>query len=107
LAQLDLIYGEAARRVIADNCAYKAVLKATDADSQEYFSRLIGTHEKVKISEDMRFEPVTNFVAGRSIGRTTEEKRRVKPEELATIGDIALFTPFGFFRVEKVPYYEN
>ena len=47
LAQLDLIYGTAARRVIADNCAYKAILNATDVDSQEYFSKLVGTHDKI------------------------------------------------------------
>jgi type IV secretion system protein VirD4 len=106
LAQLDLIYGAPARRVIVDNCAYKAVLNATDADSQEYFSRLIGTHEKLRISHDMRLEAITGFVASKGIGKTTEEKRKVKPETLATMKDIALFTPFGFFRVEKAPYYK-
>ena len=107
LAQLDLIYGSAARRVIVDNCAYKAVLNATDADSQEYFSKLVGTHEQLKITQDMRLEPLTNFVAGRGTSKTSEEKRKLKPEAWATLGDIALFTPFGFFRVEKVPYYKR
>ena len=102
-----MIYSETARRVIADNCAYKAILNATDADSQEYFSRLVGTHEKVKLSEDVRLEAITGFVAGKGIGKTTEEKRRLKPEQLATLRNIALFTPFGFFRVEKVPYYRK
>lgn len=106
LAQLDLIYGVSARRVIVDNCAYKAILNATDADSQEYFSKLVGTHDKVKITQDMRFEPITGFVAGKGIHKTTEEKRKLKPEQLATLRDIALFTPFGFFRVEKAPYYK-
>ena len=107
LAQLDLIYGAVARRVIADNCAYKAILNATDADSQEYFSRLVGTHEKLKTSEDMRFETITGFVAGRGVSKSSEEKRKLKPEKLATLTDIALFTPFGFFRVEKSPYYKE
>ena len=90
-----------------DNCGYKAVLNATDADSQEYFSRLVGTHDKIRVSHDMKFEPITGFVASKGIGKTTEEKRRIKPEMLATLKDIALFTPFGFFRVEKTPYYEQ
>ena len=106
LAQLDLIYGENARRVIADNCAYKAILSATDAESQEYFSKLVGTHEKTKISYSQNFDFI-NFPKGTSKSTYTEEKRRIKPEDLATLGDIALFTPFGFFRVEKVPYYEK
>ena len=106
LAQLDLIYGTEARRVIADNCGYKAVLSATDADSQEYFSRLVGTHDRVRIAEDRRFEPITGFSAGKGVSKTSEERRKLKPEKLATLGDIALFTPFGFFRVAKVPYYK-
>jgi len=105
LAQLDLIYGAAARRVIVDNCAYKAVLNATDADSQEYFSRLVGTHEKLKTTHDLKFEPITGFVAGKGIGKSSEEKRKMKPEAWATLREIALFTPFGFFKVEKAPYY--
>jgi len=107
LAQLDLIYGESARRVIADNCAYKAVFNATDADSQEYFSRLVGTHEKLKITQDLRLEPITNFVAGKGTSKTSEEKRKLKPENWATLREIALFTPFGFFNVEKTPYYRQ
>ena len=55
LAQLDMIYGAVARRVIVDNCAYKAVLNTTDADSQEYLSKLVGTHEKLKTTHDMKF----------------------------------------------------
>ena len=107
LAQLDLIYGVSARRVIVDNCAYKAVLNATDADSQEYFSRLVGTYEKLKTTHSMRLEPITNFVSSKGTSKTSEERRKLKPEIWATLRDIALFTPFGFFRVEKAPYYKN
>ena len=42
LAQLDTIYGQNERKVILDTCAYKAILGVTDADTQEYFSRLCG-----------------------------------------------------------------
>ena len=50
LVQLDEIYGEKARRTIVDNCHYKAILGTTDADSQKYFSNLIGTCEVEKES---------------------------------------------------------
>jgi len=106
LAQLDMIYGAEARRVIVDNCGYKAVLNATDADSQEYFSRLVGTHEKFRTSQDLRLEPLTAFVASKGMGKTTEDKRKLKPEAWATLKEIALFTPFGFFKVERAPYYK-
>ena len=107
LAQLDLIYGEKARRVIVDNCAYKAILNATDADSQEYFSKLVGTHEKLRVTHDLRLAPITGFVAGKGTSKSIEEKRKIKPENWATLREIALFTPFGFFEVEKTPYYKQ
>ena len=43
LAQLDAIYGADARRIIVDACQYKAILNATEADTQKYFSNLVGS----------------------------------------------------------------
>ena len=43
LAQLDKLYGEHERRIILDNCQYIAILRANDADTQKYFSELIGS----------------------------------------------------------------
>jgi type IV secretion system protein VirD4 len=107
LAQLDLIYGKSARRVIVENCGYKAVLNASDAESQEYFSKLVGTHEKLKITHDLRLEPLFNFVSTSGTSKTSEEKRKMKPEIWATLRQIALFTPYGFFKVEKMPFYRR
>lgn len=107
LAQLDMIYGQEARKVIADNCNYKAVLSATDADTQEYFSRLVGTYEKQKKSQNANFEQYTGLGKGTGESKTTEEKRIIKPEQFATLPDIVLLTPFGFLRVEKAPYYKD
>ncbi|MGF7033393.1 type IV secretory pathway TraG/TraD family ATPase VirD4 [Paenibacillus mucilaginosus] len=42
MAQLDLIYGQDSRKVIADNCRYKLVLGASDPETQEYFAGLAG-----------------------------------------------------------------
>jgi len=106
LAQLDLTYGEHTRRVIADNCQYKAIFNATDADSQAYFSKLVGTYDKTKVSTDKRFAPITGFPAGTGRHITTEEKPKIKPEDFATLDKIALFTPMGFFRVDRIPYYK-
>ncbi|MDR1755141.1 MAG: type IV secretory system conjugative DNA transfer family protein [Eubacterium sp.] len=105
LAQLDLIYGKESRQVIADTCQYKAILSATDAESQEYFSKLVGTYEKYKVINSQQFERFTNFKAGTSITQTTEEKARIKPEEFATLEQIVLFSPFGVFKIDKAPYY--
>ena len=43
LAQLDCIYGENERRIILDNCQYKTILQAADADTQAFLSELAGT----------------------------------------------------------------
>ena len=42
IAQLDEVYGADVRRIIVDNCQYKAILNVTEPDSQEYFSELFG-----------------------------------------------------------------
>ena len=107
LAQLDLIYGRESRQVIADNCSYKAILKATDADTQEYFSKLVGTYDKIKKSSSAQFEQYTQLGKGTGASTTTEEKRIVKPEEFATLDKIILLTPYGFCRAEKIPYYKE
>ena len=107
LAQLDLIYGRESRQVIADNCSYKAILKATDADTQEYFSKLVGTYDKIKKSSNANFEQYTQMGKGTGTSTTTEEKRIIKPEEFATLDKIVLLTPLGFCRAEKAPYYKD
>jgi type IV secretion system protein VirD4 len=106
LAQLDAIYGKENRQVIADNCQYKAILNATDADTQEYFSRLIGTFDKAKKSTNANMNPV-KFDVSSGISRTTEERRIIKPEQFATLKKIVLLTPYGYLQVKKTPYYSE
>lgn len=107
LAQLDVIYGKEQRQVIADNCQFKAILNATDADTQEYFSKLVGTYDKTKKTDSANFEQFSGVGKGTGVSKTTEEKRKIKPEDFATLTDIVLLTPVGFSRVDKTPYYED
>jgi len=107
LAQLDSIYGSDNRKVIADTCQYKAILNATDAETQDYFSRLVGTYDKRKKSQNANYEQYTGMGKGTGASQTTEEKRIIKPEEFATLEKIVLLSPFGFFRVKKAPYYKD
>lgn len=107
LAQLDVIYGKEQRQVIADNCQYKAVLNATDADTQDYFSRLVDTFDKVKYSKSANYEQYSGLGKGTGTSETTEEKRIIKPEEFGTLEDIVLLTPFGFLRIDRAPYYSD
>ena len=108
LAQLDLIYGKETHNVMCDTCAYKAILSASDPDTQEAFSKLVGTYDRYKITDN-----IGSGVVGKVVGLpstygksgATEDRKIIKPEEFATLNDVVLLTPFGFFRVDKKPYY--
>lgn len=107
LAQLDMIYGREVRQVIADNCQFKAVLGATDRDSQKYFSDIVGTHEQFKITTNRHYSG-RNLFPSYGTNYTTEKRERMKPEDFANLGGkLALFTPDGFMMVEKAPYYQD
>ena len=104
LAQIDVLYGKDERRIISDTCDYKAILSAKDPETQDYFSKLVGTYEKKK---DTNNNPLFNPM-GMSKSTTTEEKPIIKPADFANLKDIVLLHPFegGFARVQKVPYWE-
>lgn len=109
LAQLELIYGRTARKVIADTCAFKAVLGATDAETQKYFAQLVGTYEKLKNQRSKSFNPI-NVQSGSGVQSSFEDNRPIiKPEEFASLTDIVLLypLPFNFCRVQKQPYWRN
>ena len=67
----------------------------------------VGTYDKTKYSTNANYEQYTGLGKGTSKSETTEEKRIVKPETFATLKDIILLSPFGFFRVNKTPYYSH
>jgi type IV secretion system protein VirD4 len=106
-----MIYGHDARKVIADNCDFKAVLSATDVDTQEYFSKLVGTYEKVRRSYSQNYDDHFGAPSGRGEQTSRDEKCVIiKPEEFATLQDelILLYRlPKNFCRVKKQPYHLN
>jgi len=108
LAQLDMIYGKNERKVIADTCGYKAVLSATDPETQDYFSKLVGTYDKVKMSTGISKKPLFGTATSKSENTSTEDRRIIKPEEFATLDDMVLLHPLsapGFVRVQRVPWF--
>ena len=74
LAQLDMIYGKDNRKVITDNCNYKIVLNASDVDTQEYFSKLVGTVEKIKKSSSVSRN---DFSVKANKGKENNKTRRI------------------------------
>jgi type IV secretion system protein VirD4 len=110
LAQLKMIYGHDTQEVISDTCGFKAVLGATDVNTQEYFSKLVGTYEKIRNTESQNFDPYIGAPTGHGTQTTHDnEKRIIKPEEFATMRNIVLLYPLpkNFCRVQKQPYYLN
>ena len=102
LAQLDMIYGKDERKVIADTCAYKAILSATDPETQEYFSKLVGTFERERIAINKGFNPLSS-----SKNYSSEKELIMQNTDFATLQDIVLLHPFerGVTRVAKVPWW--
>jgi type IV secretion system protein VirD4 len=117
LAQLDMIYGKNERKVICDTCSYKAVLGASDTETQKYFSDLVGTYEKLVTSKGKSVTGLMNY--GESTNMQPQDKPIIKPHEFGMLDYIVLLTPHKmpfkmpntndcyacFCRVEKMPYY--
>lgn len=106
IAQLDAIYGYDIRKIIVDNCQYKAMLNITEPDSQEYFSKLIGTVPIGRRSISQNYDPTTEYS---TYGRQIQEFREplILPHEFATNRNILLHTPCGLLSTIKLPVSET
>ncbi|MDR2909632.1 MAG: TraM recognition domain-containing protein, partial [Oscillospiraceae bacterium] len=106
IAQLDLIYGEHGRRVIADNCVYKVFLGANDPQSQRYMSEVIGDHEVEKVTRSTSYSPkkprTREFEIGYTISTSKQYEPYIRPDEFARLEDeVILVTPKGHSRLKK------
>lgn len=102
LADLDEIYGEAARRVILDNCPYKAILGASDAETQRFFSNLVGTVKVPSEGVSVNFNEMGQHI-GHSVSINESREPIIYPHEFSSLSGIILLHPEtgGFCRVEK------
>lgn len=105
-SQLSAIYGKDFAEVIADNCSYKAILKASEPNTQEWCSKLVGTYDKKKVSSNYNAD-IMGVGKGQGTSSSTEEKRIIKPEEFAYLQDIVCVFPNGYKRLKKANYYED
>lgn len=105
-SQLNAIYGKDIAEVIADNCAYKAILKASEPNTQEWCSKLVGTYDKKKLSSNYNAD-IIGIGKGQGSSSTTEEKRIIKPEEFAYLNDVVCVFPNGYRRIEKAYYFKD
>lgn len=105
-SQLNAIYGKDVAEVIADNCSYKAILRAAEPTTQEWCSKLVGTYDKAKTSSNYNAD-MLGVGKGQGTSRSTEEKRIIKPEEFAYLHDVVCVFPYGYRRLQKANYYED
>lgn len=105
-SQLNAIYGKDIAEVIADNCSYKAILKASEPNTQEWCSKLVGTYDKTKKSSNYNAD-IMGIGKGQGTSQTTEERRIIKPEEFAYLKDVVCVFPTGYRRLQKANYYED
>ena len=106
LSQLDLIYGENTRKVIADNCNYKIILKATDPSTQKYFSDLLGTHEVEEVSHSNAVDGI--FEKNKTKTRSIKEKNIFNPELFGRLDkQMILIDNTNFYMLDQTRYYEK
>ena len=105
LAQLDKIYGPYNRRIILDNCNYKAILSAGDAETQKELSELIGTTKVLQKSCSEHFDDERDTTGySMQTGETREPK--VFSNELAYMNEVVLLSPYGVHKLEKFRQYD-
>lgn len=104
-AQLDKYYGDIDRRIILDNCSYKAILRAGDPDAQKYLSQIIGTELKVRF-QSSESNDSTGEERSYTRQRTESIEPIIQPHELAFMKDIFFVTPDDTKKVKKFCTYD-
>jgi type IV secretion system protein VirD4 len=100
-AKLDQLYGKEGRREIFGHCSYKAILKVTDPDDQEYLSRAIGTMAVHSMSHCFN----SHDEKANSTTISLSHEPVIFPHEFAINEDIILCHNKGFCRIVKAPYF--
>lgn len=108
LADLDETYGGDTRRAILDNCPYKAILGASDAETQRYCSDLVGTVKVPSKGLTANFDEAGQ-PSGYSVSIHETREPIIHPHEFASLSDIVLLhpNPERYCRVEKEMYFRR
>lgn len=101
LADLDLIYGSEERKAMINNFRFRVLLGATDADTQEYFSKLIG----YKITTR---RGVSRSGRGKTTSVTETKDYAVEPSSLAQLkNDLIVLSDDGYEKLQKNYYFKK
>ena len=102
LADINQTLGRDAHKTLLSNFKHKVLMDVAEADSQEYFARLIGKEMKPKHSQTSR--------GNRTVSDTwsSEKDYIIEPTELARLGDnLILLHPMGWSRLHKNYYFKK
>jgi type IV secretion system protein VirD4 len=110
LSQFYKYYGEHDTKTMINNCDTQIILKILDPDTQEFFSKRIGTMEIKRQSQSANFDVDTGQEKGRGENNYIQEIRIVKPETMAYLAEkreIIFLSGKGYCKVRHVRYYEK
>lgn len=104
-ADLDLIYGRDERMSMLNNFAYKAILSASDTDTQRYIADLIGQETTTTQTNTVNGQGgLFNKLITTSYHETKDYI--IQPSDLAHLGnDLILLHPKGHMRLRKHFYF--
>ena len=108
-AQLNAVYGADNANIITDNCGYKAILKASEPETQKWCAELVGKYEKEKHSSNYSAD-IIGIGKGSGAGKTTEQRYIIEPNEfgyLAENGKLILIAPSGYKKLDKIKWWEE
>jgi len=106
-ADLNVHYGEKVATVILDNCNYKAILKASEPNTQEWCSKLVGKYDKEKDTSGVNAD-MLGMGKGQSTSTTTEQRYIIEPTDFGYLGDdLVCIFPNGYRIIKKIKPWED
>lgn len=106
-ADLDLIYSRDERMSMLNNFAYKAILSASDTDTQRYIADMIGQETTTTRTDTINAQ---GGLFDKMLSTSYHETKDyvVQPSSLAHLGnDLILLHPLGHMRLRKYFYFQS
>lgn len=97
------VYSENEVVDLISNCNYKIILDASSHKTQHTISEWCGNYKEQK-------KTWNDAGAKQKMGVSFEEKPIVEGSDLMTLaqtGEVILICPYGYFRIQKTPYYRD